>query len=146
MLDFVPSSPNKGTDPEWTSWETFFDDKFSKENPFSCSFELSNPGAIFSGKDDALPGLRDLTWAQSPKAGTSAIMLQTLGLAQPGGKGSLSITISWLKRALREDTLRRFVNGLETVVRLLLEEDGQVLAEEVTFGHLQTMLAQTEGW
>ena len=146
MLGFVPSSPNKGTDPEWTSWETFFHEKLSKENPFSCSLELSNPGAIFSGEDDALPGLRDLTWAQSPKAGTSAIMLQPLGIAQPGGKGSLSITISWLKRALREDTLRRFVNGLEAVVRLLSEENEQVLGEEVTFGQLQTMLARSEGW
>lgn len=140
MLEHVPSSPNKGTAPEWTSWETFFQEKFSKDNPFSCSFELSNPGALTFAQGEAMPGLQDVVWAQSPKAGTSAVILQALGVTAGDGKGRLSLSVAWLEEVLSKETVKAFTSGLERVIKLMMAENERLLSENATFGSAAALL------
>ena len=149
MLEYVPSSPNKGVSPEWTSWETFFKSKLESDGPFSCSFELSNPGALFTGVGDeslkVLPGLRDLVWAQSPDALSTAILVQPIGLSLPDGKGSLTISIVWLKEVLNEDCMSIFARSLEGMIRQLICEKNGVSSETATFGSIAALLAEQNG-
>lgn len=140
MLGFIPSSPNKGIAPEWTSWETFFAEKYGKDNPSSCSFELSNPGALTLASGQTILPVRNAVWAQSPKAGTAAILLQPLGLVNEGAHDGLSVSIAWLKEAVDAKLLATFVSNLRLLVALLAEEDEQLLEANVTFGEISSRL------
>lgn len=141
MLAHITSSPNKYIASEWTSWETFLSEKYSQENPYSCSFELSNPGAIsFTGDTAPRAGLRSVAWAQSPKAGTSAILLQPLGLGLEDGRGRLSMTVSWLKQTLSQQIMGDFSRDLNTLLNQLAMEDDRYLKDDLSFGHCAALL------
>lgn len=147
-MQYIPSSPNKGVAPEWTSWETFFKPKLEADRPFDSSFVLSNLGALFGGGKSknvqALPGLRDLVWAQAPDALLSAITLQVVGQALPDGKGSLSINITWQKEVLSQKVLEDFVVALRKIMNFLIAGEIEAVWEDATFGSIAALLGEQE--